>query len=233
MTALLELTIRRKAFDSDPLFENVSIEIVRGERVVIMGPSGIGKTTLLTILAGLDDAFDGKLRKHPEPGFRVGVMFQAPRLMPWLTVAENVALVMRSGAQRASVSELLQAVELGGLQNAYPKHLSGGMQRRVALARALANDPHLLILDEPFVSLDDALSVRLYQRVLDTLAPSVAVVMATHDLGEAVTLADRILVLDGRPARVAAEEVLIAPRPRSRDTVVQIERRLRPLLDRP
>jgi ABC-type nitrate/sulfonate/bicarbonate transport system ATPase subunit len=231
MTALLELQLRRKVFaGAKPLFENVSFAVKPGERVAIMGPSGVGKTTLLTILAGLDRDFEGEVRSAPGTTLQIGVMFQAPRLMPWLTVGGNIALVMRPGPTDGRVAELLRAVELDGLQNAYPKSLSGGMQRRVALARALANDPHLLILDEPFVSLDDALSARLYERVLDKLPASVAVVMATHNLAEAVTLADRIVVLTGRPARLVADEQIPCGRPRTSEDVAPIAQRLRSFL---
>src|SRR3954451_14516673 len=156
MTPVVELALRRKAFpDQPPLFENLALQVRAGERVVLMGPSGVGKTTLLTILAGLDTAFDGELRSGNARRLRTGVMFQAPRLMPWLTVGQNIALVMKGGATRARVAQLLDAVELPGLQNAFPRELSGGMLRRAALARAIAPAPDLLILDEPFVSLDD------------------------------------------------------------------------------
>ena len=231
MTPVVELVLRRKAFpDQPPLFENLALQVRAGERVVLMGPSGIGKTTLLTILAGLDTAFEGELRSGKARRPRTGVMFQAPRLMPWLSVGDNIALVMNGPNVAKRVAERLEAVELPRLQNAFPKALSGGMQRRVALARAIANEPDLLILDEPFVSLDDALSVRLYQRILDTLPPSVAVIIATHNLAEAITLADRIVLLAGRPAKIRLEEIVPGARPRAADDVERIEKALRPLL---
>src|SRR3954470_2979007 len=118
MTPLIELVLRRKAFPGQPpLFENLRLQVRAGERVVLMGPSGIGKTTLLTILAGLDTGFDGELRSGQPHRARTGVMFQSPRLMPWLSVGDNIALVMKGRGTARKVAELLDAVELPRLQN--------------------------------------------------------------------------------------------------------------------
>jgi NitT/TauT family transport system ATP-binding protein len=194
------------------------LSVKRGEFVCVVGPSGCGKTTLLNVVGGLDRDVEGKVSLDGEvPADGIGVMFQEPRLMPWLTVLENVLLVIDgndgSGYERAR--ELLEAMELGDVLDVYPGSLSGGMQRRVALARAFVIEPRLLLMDEPFVSLDAPTADRL-RTMLETLWPRCrsTVLFVTHDVREALALGDRVLFLSGAPGRLVLNLPVVLPRPR-------------------
>lgn len=169
--------------------------------LVLLGRSGAGKTTLLRIALGLDRDFLGRATL---PRGRRGVVFQEPRLLPWLSVAENLRLV----APAADVAALLAAVGLAGHASARPGALSLGMARRVALARALAVDPDMLVLDEPFVSLDPALAAALGRLLVARARQGTLVLLAMHDLDHALAIADRILALHGQPAGLAADIAL-------------------------
>jgi ABC-type nitrate/sulfonate/bicarbonate transport system ATPase subunit len=190
------------------------------ELCVITGPSGCGKTTLLNIIAGLDRDFSGALRFEPSQGAgpRIGYVFQSPRLLPWRTVRENIGLMRPRDADRAELEELIREIGLAEAADAYPARLSGGMARRAALARAFAIAPDLLLMDEPFLSLDAAAAHRLRGVLLRLVATRPATVMfVTHDLTEAVELADRVLVLSPAPGRVIAEMPIAVPRDERRD----------------
>lgn len=221
----LEVHIRRKQF---PGAESVAVEELKltaqpGEFVAIVGPSGAGKSTLLNIVAGLDREMDGEVKMNGRPlhaegtrAARIGFVFQEPRLMPWLTVIDNLMLVMdKSPVSEQRVRELLHEVGLADIEQSFPNQLSGGMQRRVSLVRAFAMRPELLLMDEPFLSLDAPTAARLRQlllRLWGELHPTVLFV--THHLREALALADRLLFLSSSPGRVVLEVPVNLPRPR-------------------
>jgi NitT/TauT family transport system ATP-binding protein len=174
--------------------------------VVLTGPSGCGKSTLLNIVAGLDRDYAGSVDIGPA-GERVAFVFQAPRLLPWRTVEQNVALALPEGDPRSrNVGELLEGMGLGGHRNAYPERISLGMQRRVALARAFVLEPELLLMDEPFVSLDEATAQGLRQLlIVMTERRPTTVLFVTHDRMEAVQLGTRILRMSGTNATIVQD----------------------------
>jgi NitT/TauT family transport system ATP-binding protein len=207
--------------------EAIDFEVADREFVAIVGPSGCGKSTLLKILAGLILATAGKalLRGTPIVGPRrdIGMVFQSPVLFPWRTVLHNVLLpvdVQGLGRERLhrSALDLLRLVGLDGFENRYPWELSGGMQQRVAMVRALIHDPAMLLMDEPFGALDamtrEQMNLEL-QRIW--LERRKTVVFITHSIPEAVFLADRVLVMTARPGRIAEIVSVTLPRPRSLD----------------
>jgi sulfonate transport system ATP-binding protein len=198
---------------------------INAERIVsVIGPSGCGKSTLLRLLAGLEAPTHGRALLDGEvitaPHRRISVAFQEPRLMPWLTVADNVALAvwdLPTAAREQAVAAALAKVSLSSFAKALPKHLSGGMAQRVGLARALVGQPRLLLLDEPFSALDPLTRVRMQEHLLDIVGQDGPnVLLITHDIDEAIVLSDRILVLDGPPARVRRDLVVDLPKPRER-----------------
>ena len=222
----LRVAIARKAFERPPnlVLEGSEFHVAPGEFVAIVGPSGAGKSTLLNIVAGLDRHYEGRAgasgtSEAGEWESRIGYVFQAPRLMPWLSALDNVRLVLPPDSASADTArEVLREVGLEGYEHAYPGQLSGGMQRRVALARAFGVNPALLLMDEPFGSLDEPLAWRLREHLQSLwLHRRSMVVFVTHNLEEALSLADRVLFLSPRPARVVLEQAVDLPRPRRRD----------------
>jgi sulfonate transport system ATP-binding protein len=215
---MLRLAGIHKRFGALEVVRDVDLGVARGELVAILGPSGCGKSTLLRIAAGLDRDFSGTATFDGVPirgpGPERGLVFQEHRLLPWLTVAANVALPLTGAPDPERVAAALRLVGLDGFERAYPHQLSGGMAQRAGLARALVNRPRLMLLDEPFAALDWMTRVRL-QDELGTLNDS-AKIIVTHDLEEAVFLGDRVLVLSGRPGRVRAVVPVSLPRPRDR-----------------
>jgi sulfonate transport system ATP-binding protein len=219
-----------------------SLDVARGEIVVIVGGSGCGKSTLLRLVSGLDRptqgtiSFDGTPIVGPHA--KIGIVFQEPRLLPWLSVADNVAFGLedRPRAERASRTAVqLQRVGLHDKAAVWPRELSGGQAQRVALARALVTRPEVLLLDEPFSALDAFTRVDLQDHLLDLWAdgkPTLLVV--THDVDEAVVLADRIIVMRPRPGRLFAEIEADLPRPRDRQSAAfdHVKRRVLAALDR-
>src|ERR1051326_7398002 len=191
----------------------------RNEFVALVGPSGCGKSTLLRLMSGLDRPTRGEVLYEGKPiradNPKVTMVFQSFALLPWLDVLDNVAFGLEAQGyekkvRHAKVQELVDIVGLAGFENAYPRELSGGMKQRVGLARALATDPILLCMDEPFSSLDPLTTETLREEVLrlwsDPDLPPEAVCMVTHNVEEAVYMADRIIVLSHRPGTILADE---------------------------
>jgi len=221
----LEVNVHRKVYPgaSHAALEGLSFVASGGEFVAIVGPSGAGKSTLLNLVCGLDGDFEGDIRLNgTAPGSRdrnpprVGVMFQSPRLMPWLSIVDNLRLVLRPGESTdGTIQHLLGQVGLNGWEQAFPNQLSGGMQRRASLARAFAVAPELLLLDEPFVSLDSPTASKMRDHLLDLWQERrCTVLMVTHELREALALADRVLFLSASPARVVLSCKVSLSRPR-------------------
>jgi NitT/TauT family transport system ATP-binding protein len=224
----LDVRVRQKRYPNRtrPALESLELSAATGEIVGIVGPSGCGKSTLLHIVAGLDRAFEGSVEidgraahgetdRHGSP-VRLGMMFQASRLMPWLTVLDNLRLVLgRDAEATARARRVLRDVGLDEVEETYPGRLSGGMQRRVALARAFAVRPELLLLDEPLVSLDAPTAARLRRHLVELWQGArPAVLYVTHELREALAVADRVLFLSPGPGRVVLELPIALGRPR-------------------
>lgn len=215
--------------DANEAIRDVSVEIRDGEVVCLVGPSGAGKTTLLRCLAGLLAPTAGSVefegRNYSEPPPHLAVVFQdySRSLMPWLSVEKNVTLPLRGkgiprAEQHVRAREMLAAVGLNGVEQAYPTQLSGGMQQRVAIARALAYQPRLLLMDEPFASLDAQTRADLEDLTLAIRRRfDVTLVFVTHDIDEAVYLGDRVVVLSSPPSVVS--EIVDVPLPRPRDQI--------------
>jgi NitT/TauT family transport system ATP-binding protein len=207
----------------------VDLSIADGEFVCVVGPSGCGKSTLLRMLAGLDTYDVGKLsldgRPVVGPSGKVGVVFQAANLLPWLTVRENVRLPLRVGGRHDSanqrIDDLLGMTGLSEFGSRYPYELSGGMQQRAGICRALARDPQILLMDEPFGALDALTRERMnmeLQRIWQTHRKTIMLI--THSISEAIFLGDRVVVMSARPGRVLADLAVPIPRPRSFDSIV-------------
>jgi ABC-type nitrate/sulfonate/bicarbonate transport system ATPase subunit len=202
VTGGMAVEIAEKRFGDRPVLGQIAFRLAPGERAALIGPSGIGKSTLIAILAGVDRDFRGRVQR---PKGRVAVIFQTPRLLPWRTLAENIAIVPGAG-DLARARALLVEVGLGEAADQHPERVSVGMQRRAALARALAVEPSLLLLDEPLVSLDPdaAAAMRQLLRLAMDRTGAVALI-ATHDRREALALADRVIELGGHPAQISAD----------------------------
>ena len=227
--------------------DHLDMAVNDGEFVCLVGPSGCGKSTLLRLLAGLDRADAGTFSLAGStidgPTAEVGVVFQQATLLPWLTVWQNVTLPLRVGGhniggREASVRDLLRIAGLQGFENKYPYELSGGMQQRVAIVRALSRDPKLLLMDEPFGALDALTREKMnaeLQRIW--LASRKTVVLITHSIDEAVFLGDRVIVMSPRPGRIIRELKVNLPRPRiAAETFghpehVRLSREIRSLLE--
>jgi NitT/TauT family transport system ATP-binding protein len=210
--------------DPVPAVTNLTLDVALGEFVVLLGPSGCGKSSLLYIVAGLEDAtsgtvtFDGLPVTQPSP--ERSLIFQEAALFPWLSVRDNVGfgLSIRGGqpeVRKEKVDALLRMVGLGGAGDRRPDELSGGMRQRAALARALAMDPKVLLMDEPFAALDIQTRARMQDHLLTIWrASGASVLLVTHSIDEALALADRIVVFTARPGQIKAEITVEAPRPR-------------------
>jgi NitT/TauT family transport system ATP-binding protein/sulfonate transport system ATP-binding protein len=193
------------------------LEVEESEFIVLLGPSGCGKSTLLRIVAGLERPTTGRVlldgRPVSDPGPDRGMVFQSYTLFPWLSVEQNILFGSRATPDRAR--QLIASVGLRGFERHYPKMLSGGMQQRTALARALANDPRILLLDEPFGALDNQTRALMQELLLGIWeADRKTVLFVTHDIDEAIFMANRVVVLSARPGRVKADLKIDLPHPR-------------------
>jgi len=224
MSRALVVSELRKRYGDLPVIGGLDLDVAPSEIVAVVGPSGCGKSTLLRLAAGLDTHYKGEIFVGDEkvcgPHPAVGLVFQEPRLFPWLDVERNVAFGLRErgGARsRELVAAALEAVELTQFAHALPKQLSGGMAQRVALARALVTEPQVLLLDEPFSSLDAFTRMRLQDHLLAAWTRyRPTLLLVTHDLDEAVYLADRVVLLGERPGRAIDVIPVAPPRPRDR-----------------
>ena len=216
MAQQLSIAIREKRFGDGPaLFEDFRLDVSAGSVVALLGPSGVGKSSLVRMVAGIDSLFEGAILIDGVPAVQApppGLVFQDPRLLPWLSAIDNVR-ASDGTMSRATALAALSRVGLAERGEAFPHQLSGGMQRRVALARALAVNAELLLLDEPFVSLDRALADEMQELVAGLIAAErPTVLLVTHLAEDAARLADRAIVLAGRPARIVADVPLPVPR---------------------
>jgi sulfonate transport system ATP-binding protein len=231
----LKVRVERKIFpasgtrEAQPVLKNIAIDIEPRSFVVITGPSGCGKSTLLNIIAGLDSDYEGDVLLGGAET-RMGYIFQSPRLLPWRTVGENIALALPDGDPRhGRIDEMLRQVGLEGFASQYPERLSLGMQRRAALARGFITEPDILLMDEPFVSLDDPTAQSLRELLIGlwNRRPT-TVIFITHDRQEAVMLGTRILRMSGANATIVQDEtVRLSPSERTdRDKVLAEQRRI-------
>ena len=199
------------------IFKNFDLKIPTGELLCIFGPSGCGKTTLLNIVAGLDNKFNGFItynKKISEE--KISYLFQAPRLFPWLTAQENIEFPIKKEKNCKKISNnLLEKIGLKKFANSFPNKLSGGMQRRIALARAFSTNPEVLLLDEPFISLDNKIADQLRKLLISLWKQKKPIIIfVTHDLNEAIQLSDRILFLSTLPAKILLDYKINIKRPR-------------------
>ena len=217
-----------------PVLERVSLDVAPGEFVALLGPSGCGKSTLLRLVAGLEPADSGRLLADGEPitgpdPSRV-VVFQDPTLYPWRRVWDNVALGLEAQGllktHAGKVDDALEKVGLSAFARAYPRQLSGGMAQRVALARALVNQPRLLILDEPLGKLDSLTRITMQKELIELWQrQGYTALLVTHDVEEALLLANRVIVFSDRPAKIQAQLTIDRPYPRHRDDAHLVELR--------
>lgn len=220
----LEISKVFLSFGATEVLRDVSIAIAPQEFVAIIGPSGCGKSTLLNVLSGELAPSSGLVSRHGQ----ARMIYQHDGLFPWQTVAENISLGLRTitddGERSRQLQDLVALIQLHGFENHYPHQLSGGMRQRVELARALAGNSDVLLMDEPFSSLDYLTRLRMrgeLARVLEDRPRTV--VLVTHDIEEAAQLADRIIVLTDRPARIRREIGIHAPRPRDLTDAVVVD----------
>ncbi len=228
MTAI-QIQIKEKTYTTadsrqHTAIANLQLSLLKNEFVCLIGPSGCGKTTLLNIIANLDTEYQGEiLLDQQQLAPKIGYIFQNPRLLPWRTVRENIELVLETQQSPEIIDALLESMQLTAVQNVYPAHLSVGMSRRVAIIRAFAVNPDILLMDEPFVSLDTptarqvrSLLIQLWQQ-----RPH-SILFVTHDLREAIALADRLIFLTASPMSVNSEIKVSIPRAdRNNETAIE------------
>jgi NitT/TauT family transport system ATP-binding protein len=246
VAAAIELTGVSKAYGAVEALAGIDLEVGASEIVTVLGPSGSGKTTMLRLVGGLEEptsgriAVDGRSPHDARSGKRIGFVPQSPALLPWRTVAQNARLLLdvnrRARHQGQKTGELLDRVGLAPFAGAYPHELSGGMQQRVALVRAVALSAPLLLMDEPFAALDEITRTDMRHLLAALCEPlETTVLFVTHSIPESVFLSDRVVVLSSRPGRIVGIEAIHLPRPRHpelEDTqdFFAVETRLRALL---
>lgn len=226
---LLEIERLNKSFQTPKTvvtaLSGIDLKVQEGEFITVIGPSGCGKSTLLKIVAGLDSAYEGSVKLSDKevagPGIDKGFIFQEPRLFPWLTVEKNIAadLSIRNPDVRKKVDSLIELVKLKGFEKAYPRELSGGMAQRVAIARALLRNPKVLLLDEPFGALDAFTRAHMQEVLLDIWQHNrTTMIFVTHDIDEAIFLANRVVILKPRPGSIRSIVPVTLPYPRRKAT---------------
>lgn len=223
----ISLDAINKQFRGLEVLRDISFEVGAGEIIALVGVSGCGKSTMLNIISGLLAAdsgtlkFDGQILSKGTPYPSIAYMFQEDRLLPWRTTLDNIAFGLEAQSLLTSqrhgrAREASKLVGLADFENAYPHELSGGMRSRAALARSLVVDPRILLMDEPFSKLDPQTRAQMHLELLQIhKMKSMTIVFVTHDVEEAVVLADRVIVLAPRPARISDIEAVVLPRPRS------------------
>jgi NitT/TauT family transport system ATP-binding protein len=226
-----------KIFASDRkqthVLDNIDLTINKGQIYCLLGPSGCGKSTILKLLAGFENPTGGKVSVNQEIVKSIGpdraVVFQTPNLFPWLTVYENVVFGLRmkkasSDEMKEKASRFIKAVGLNGFESHFPHELSGGMQQRVSIARALVNDPTVLLMDEPFAALDAQTRSLMQELVMDVWEQfHTTILFITHDIDEAIFIGDRIGVMSRNPGRIKQEYSIDIPRPRLIDVITTLE----------
>ncbi|WP_219848934.1 ABC transporter ATP-binding protein [Pseudomonas poae] len=227
LNPIIELEGVSKRYGDMLALDNVSLRIEKGEFVVIVGASGCGKSTTLNMIAGFDHPSEGLVkvegRQVTEVSPNTGMVFQQYALFPWLSVIDNIAYGlkmkgMKKAERRAIAQQFVDMVGLKGFENAYPKQLSGGMKQRVTIARVLANDPAVMLFDEPFAALDAMTRQVLQEELVRIYEQSgKTIVFITHSIDEALMLSSRILIMSARPGKVAQDIVNDLPHPRNAD----------------
>ncbi|PBQ03989.1 sulfonate ABC transporter ATP-binding protein [Pseudomonas congelans] len=212
--SLMDIRVEHKAFAGNTVLHGIDLSLQSGEIVSLLGPSGCGKSTLLRIVAGLEQDFRGSVQRIQG---EVAFVFQEPRLMPWLTVAQNIGFSDDDRYDRGWVGQLIEEVGLSGFADALPKALSGGMAQRVAIARGLYSHPAVLLLDEPFSAVDAFTRMKLQDLLLQLAARhAITLLLVTHDVDEALYLSDRVLVMGSRPGTITHELPVGLQTPRDR-----------------
>ena len=227
----INIEIKKKTFPLEAqnkqgenlIFKNLNFIIKKSQFVSIFGPSGCGKTTLLNIISGLDKDFDGSVQTFnsaTNPNKNISYMFQAPRLFPWLTAIENVKFPIKKKKNCEKIAfEFIKKIGLERYKNQYPNRLSGGMQRRIALARAFVPNPNILLLDEPFISIDKKIANSLRKLLIKLWKKNKPIIIfVTHDLDEAIELADRICFLSNLPSKILLDYEISLSRPRNQNS---------------
>lgn len=198
--AFLKVENLRKTFGALPVIDGWNLEFEKNERIAIVGPSGCGKTTFLKILADLDKDFSGKIEKSFK---KIGFVFQEPRLIPWKSLKENLSFI---SDDENAITFFLKAMRLDGFEDYLPSRLSGGMKQRVNLVRAMMIDPDILILDEPFSSLDMPVKFGIINDINSLWnKKAFSIITVTHDTKEAILMADRVLILSQRPSKIVED----------------------------